>query len=35
MNGSLGVVPSITPHIVAIDPAEVVAAAYFNLDAGR
>ena len=35
MNGSLGAVPSITLHIVAINPAAVVAATNFNLDAGR
>ena len=39
MNGSLGarlgVAPSITTHIVAINPAEVVATTNFNLDAGR
>ena len=36
MNNSLGVAPSITPHIVAINPvAVVVTTTDFNLDAGR
>ena len=34
-NSSLGVVPSIAPLIVAINPAAVVATTNFNLDAGR
>ena len=35
MNDSLGVASLITPRIVAINPAAVVTAAYFKLDAGR
>ena len=35
-SGSLGVAPSITPCIAAVNPAAVVAATNFNLDdAGR